>query len=865
MAERSFTFNLSDAVLAPGLHHFKAKATTTQTGIEDSSWSYTASYRPIFPYITFKSSNGFSLAVADATKHWDGTLQYSQDTTNWTEWDGTTSLSSGAHSGEQRLYVRGTGNTSITGGTSATASVGAWRISGSNVSIEGDISVLLDYATVKSGGTLSPASYTFQNMFSSPASPAYNDAIVNAQDLVCSIRAIGAYKDMFSECHNLVTPPQLPHTTISSWMCYGMFYNCRSLSYVPLQGDISISDNGCAYMFYGCSLITSPPAACIASSQNACQGMFYGCSSLTTAPRLPSLSFSSTGTYWHMFNGCSSLVEAPELPAETLNNWTYAFMFANCTSLTTPPRLIARTIPASCYTSMFAGCTALESLPELYCTSINSSGCANMFQGCTKIKISTSQTGEYQNVYRIPSSGTLTTTGSNMLQNMFANTGGTFVGTPTHSTNYYTSNSVRYNIASELKNGIVTGANYIASNSSTVLSLSAERDFELPDKISVLGASYVYNKAAGTLTISNPTEHVDVYGICDQNLGCLRIDSPNSFTLATYSSTATWDGTLEYSTDKNTWSTWDGTLISSSSQDGVYYLYLRGQNNTYLTYNSVADETQRWVLTGEDIHLAGDTNDLLNYNGTVTLASKCFASLFASNSQLTKASNLIISQVNASESCHRMFSGCNGLEEAPMLPSTELAAGCYYYMFYRCLCTPALPATILYANCYESMCRGYNTGTSVLCALPALTLADSCYTNMFYSSRVALSSTQRSGYIYSYRVPMSGTGVTAIGALADMFAQTNGYYKGTPAINTTYYASSLIVCAITVDVTNGAKKGDYSITTNGRAMVYITPADGYALPSTVTVSGASYSYDNTTGVIYLHDPTDSVVINAICS
>ena len=37
-----------------------------------------------------------------------------------------------------------------------------------------------------------------------------------------------------------------------------------------------------------------------------------------------------------------------------------------------------------------------------------------------------------------------------------------------------------------------------------------------------------------------------------------------------------WDGTVEYSTDKNTWSTWDGSEISSADKK----LYLRGKNNT---------------------------------------------------------------------------------------------------------------------------------------------------------------------------------------------------------------------------------------------------------------------------------------------
>ena len=43
--------------------------------------------------------------------------------------------------------------------------------------------------------------------------------------------------------------------------------------------------------------------------------------------------------------------------------------------------------------------------------------------------------------YRIPTIGT-GTSGSSSLSDMFKNTGGTFIGTPTINTTYYTSNTV---------------------------------------------------------------------------------------------------------------------------------------------------------------------------------------------------------------------------------------------------------------------------------------------------------------------------------------------------------------------------------------------------------------------------------------
>ena len=55
--------------------------------------------------------------------------------------------------------------------------------------------------------------------------------------------------------------------------------------------------------------------------------------------------------------------------------------------------------------------------------------------------MSQTKTGTYQTAYRIPTSGT-GTTATYALNNMFKNTGGTFTGTPTINTTYYTSNIV---------------------------------------------------------------------------------------------------------------------------------------------------------------------------------------------------------------------------------------------------------------------------------------------------------------------------------------------------------------------------------------------------------------------------------------
>ena len=277
-------------------------------------------------YLTFKSPSSFTLKINDTTKHWNGTLEYSTNASTWTTWDGTTTLSSATKGSSNVLYLRGTGNTRITGSNSNYK----WVLTGSNIKCIGNIENLLDYATVTAGN----------------------------------------------------------HPTMAS--------NCYRI-------------------------------------------MFSGCTSLTQAPSLPATTLAE-GCYQDMFLGCTSLTQAPALPATTLTTYCYSHMFQGCTSLTQAPSLPATTLAGHCYPAMFRDCTALTQAPALPATTLTSYCYAYMFQGCTSLKLSSTNTGEYIQEYRIPSSGT-GTVGTDSLYNMFAYTGGTFKGTPEINTTYYLSNT----------------------------------------------------------------------------------------------------------------------------------------------------------------------------------------------------------------------------------------------------------------------------------------------------------------------------------------------------------------------------------------------------------------------------------------
>ena len=329
-------------------------------------------------YLTFSSPSSFTLAVNDTTKHWDGTLEYSTDTSAWSTWDGTTTLSSATSGSDNVLYLRGIGNTVIMGNKNSYK----WVLTGSNIACTGNIENLLDYETVKSGGHPTMANY--------------------------------CYAHMFRGCTSLTQAPALPATTLAPY-CY-------------------------EYMFYGCTSLTQAPALPATTVAIYCYTyMFRDCTGLTQAPALPATTMMNY-CYSNMFDGCTSLIQAPALPATTLATCCYRWMFDGCTSLTQAPALPATTVAESCYKSMFRGCTSLTQVPALPATNLKRECYSNMFDGCTSLKLSSTQTGEYTQEYRIPSSGT-GTTATNALVEMFAGTGGTFTGSPAINTTYYLSNT----------------------------------------------------------------------------------------------------------------------------------------------------------------------------------------------------------------------------------------------------------------------------------------------------------------------------------------------------------------------------------------------------------------------------------------
>lgn len=67
-----------------------------------------------------------------------------------------------------------------------------------------------------------------------------------------------------------------------------------------------------------------------------------------------------------------------------------------------------------------------------------------------------------------------------------------------------------YSITNSLTNCIASGASTIVEEGTASITVSANSGYELPDTITVSGASYMWDKTTGTVVLSNPTNNVTV-------------------------------------------------------------------------------------------------------------------------------------------------------------------------------------------------------------------------------------------------------------------------------------------------------------------------------------------------------------------
>lgn len=349
------------------------------------------------PCLRFYNSSNFTITLSDSASgvfknRWNGDIFYSLDKITWRSVIGHAAITT------KIIYFYGIGND-----TTLNSSYKIY-ISNGSAYCGGDIAILLDIGKFSFGRTITAPDNCFSNFF------AGNSGLKSAPKLGFNSVGISSCASMFEGCTSLTTPPELPAKNLARSCYNSMFKECTGLVRSP-----SLPATTLAYFCYS--------------------SMFSGCTSLISPPALPAISYVSEYAMLAMFWNCTSLLRAPLLYAPALGFSCYQSMFRGCTSLTTPPALPATSLGGYCYSNMFAssGVNTLAKMPAL---TYSNHECSGMYYG-TNIKISQSKTGVYQYAFRIPNSGTGSAV-EGSFDSMFSNTSGTFTGTPTINTTYYT-------------------------------------------------------------------------------------------------------------------------------------------------------------------------------------------------------------------------------------------------------------------------------------------------------------------------------------------------------------------------------------------------------------------------------------------
>ena len=260
-----------------GVNGVARKIKAAYVGVNGIARQWYAVEPPREACLTFSSSSAFSISVA--TPGWNGTMEYSRDKSTWAIWNGE-EIAAVNNGGTYVLYLSGTGNTKVAG-----AGANKWTLTGSDIACNGNIEVLLDYATVAAGNHPTMATSCYSYMFVN------GTGLTTAPALPATTLTNNCYISMFAGCAGLTTAPALPATTLADNCYYSMFFRCIGLTTAPALPATTLADSCYNSMFGLCTGLTTAPALPATTLADNCYAnMFYGCTKLK-------LSATQTGSY----------------------------------------------------------------------------------------------------------------------------------------------------------------------------------------------------------------------------------------------------------------------------------------------------------------------------------------------------------------------------------------------------------------------------------------------------------------------------------------------------------------------------------------------------------------------------------------
>ena len=472
--------------------------------------------------------------------------------------------------------------------------------------------------------------------------------------------------------------------------------------------------------------------------------LFKGNKHLISAENLilPATTLASS-CYYSMFSGCTSLTTAPTLPATTLASNCYSNMFYSCTSLTVAPTLPATTLASSCYASMFYGCTSLTTAPDINAITVAPRYCCYyMFYGCTSLTAAPElpATVLEENCYGYMFSGCSSLTAAPelpatslayscyeyMFQNCTSLTAAPELPATTLASWCYYSmffGCTALTIASKLPATTLTNGCYF----------SMFQGCKLLNSITMLATDI-----SATDCLRNWTDSVSSTGTFTKAAEMTSLPTgpsgiPSGWTVKDYTDymtlTALGNGEI--------------TITIPAAINSSYATSLSYSKDKSTWNETIIDDTAQTisipVTSGENVYLKGiakqlckDYKSFININSTANInASGDTMSLLYGDDYKDK----VAFPSGSTYTFAYLFNGNTHLISAEnlILPATTLAEYCYYNMFYGCsslTTAPELPATTLASWCYSYM---FYKCTSLVNApeLHATTLAQFCYRDMF--------------------------------------------------------------------------------------------------------------------------------------
>lgn len=206
--------------------------------------------------------------------------------------------------------------------------------------------------------------------------------------------------------------------------------------------------------------------------------------------------------------------------------------------------------------------------------------------------------------------------------------------------------------------------------------------------------------------------------------------------------------------------------LTFTALDAGSFSYYSNDENGLVSYST--DNGATWSTPSASVNIASvASGDVIMWKGTYDPSSITGTSIgqFYASGNFEVEGNILslvygdnFAGQTASVNLQSMFADNYYIISAEnlVLPATTLTQACYMNMFQGCqnLATaPALPATTLATNCYSYMFQGCNSLTTAP-ELPASTLADGCYDSMFSNCEVL-------DYIKCLATDISATDCTA--------------------------------------------------------------------------------------------------------